>query len=185
VLEHYDPAERRALRTGDVLVFSDDSDEGHAVRAALRVAAPPSEVWEVLTGYERWPEFVPQLAALDVLSRQEDRVRLRHRVRVLGMDIHYGTVRTLDPVRGRIRTWLDPAQENDLASSRGHWRVVPLDDGRAALVEVRSRVDAGWWIPGLVQRMLVSRTLPRQLEALRDEIRRRSARVGDVAAGAP
>lgn len=177
VLGRYGAAERAALRRGEVVVAADRGDGGHAVRAALRVAAPPSRVWDVLTAYERWPEFVPRLAGLDILSREGDRVRLRHRVRVLGMDIRYGTVRTLDAREGRIRTWLDPAQENDLDRSRSRWRIVPLEKGDATLVEVRARVEAGWWIPGFVQRALVSETLPRQLEAFRSEIHRRGPHV--------
>jgi uncharacterized protein YndB with AHSA1/START domain len=170
VLARYDPEALSAMREGRVRTDGEPhEDGGRAVRAAMIVDAPPAEVWRHLTAYERWPEFVPRLRGLEVLRRREP-VRLRHHVAVVGMDVRYGTLRTLDPARGRIEARLDPAQDNALRTHRTRWQLLPLADGARTLVEVRSHLRTGWSLPGFLEEMLLRRTLPGQMRAFRDVI---------------
>jgi ribosome-associated toxin RatA of RatAB toxin-antitoxin module len=178
VLSRFDAAQLERLRRGDVLASSEaveGGSGGHGARGALVMRAPPSLVWEVLTDYASWPDFVPRLEGLEVLEETDGQARLRHRVRLLGMDIHYGTVRSLFPRRGRIEARLDPRQDNDLIAHESRWQLVPFDES-ATLVDFRVALRTGRWIPGFVEAELVRRTLPRHLEALRAEAERRASR---------
>lgn len=169
VLAHYDAEAMEALRAGEILTrwIQEDDAPGRTLRATMLVEARPERAWRILTDYARWPEIVPNLQSLEVLE-EEDPVRLRHHVRVIGMDIRYGTTRTLDPARGHIEARLDPTQENDLEANRTRWQLVPLDGGASTLVEVRARVRTGWMIPGFVEDMLLDGSLPRQLRSFRE-----------------
>eukprot|EP01018_Ginkgo_biloba_P039405 Gb_13138 [translate_table: standard] len=46
------------------------------VIATITVKAPPREVWNVLTAYERLSEFVPNLAISKIIFRENNKVRL-------------------------------------------------------------------------------------------------------------
>ncbi|MDX1649770.1 MAG: SRPBCC family protein [Myxococcota bacterium] len=182
VLAPYDEATREALRGGAIRTAWVEPDaDGRGVRAAMIVDAPPERVWSVLTAWERWPDFVPRLQELEVRSASEP-VRLRHRVQVVGMDVRYGTVRTLEPAAGRIEARLDPQQENDLETNRTVWQLVPLDDGARTFVEVQARLRTGWTLPGFVEEMLLDETLPDQMRAFRRAIVPPEQK-GDEAAG--
>lgn len=172
ILAPWDAGTLRALRDGEIRtswVDEGEGDDGRRLRAAMVVDAPPRRVWELLTAYARWPEVVPRLRGIEVRDAEEP-VRLRHHVRVLGMDVRYGTVRTTAPRAGRIEARLDPEQSNDLETNRTTWQLAPLDDGARTLVEVRARLRTGWTLPGFLEGMLLDRTLPAQMRAFRDAI---------------
>ena len=64
------PDEQQALQAGEVVMLG---SEGTYTVVSL-VPAPAAVVWDVLTNYERFPEFLPSVVASKVLERQDNRV---------------------------------------------------------------------------------------------------------------
>lgn len=61
----------------DVEVHAQRRDEGVEVRARAFVAVPAQLAWQVLTDYERLPEFIPGVTRSVVRERRGNRLRLK------------------------------------------------------------------------------------------------------------
>jgi len=120
------PDQQQALQAGEVVILG---GEGTYTVLSL-VPAPSSVVWEVLTSYERFPDFLPSVVASRILERRDDRVLVERkdsrkvgilpiRVKIVTENIEYPQDRieyrmvdgTLDEMNG---TWkLTPIQSAD------------------------------------------------------------------------
>lgn len=169
------------LRAGEVIVevVRKEESEGGArgsVRAAIAIDAPPERVWRVLTDFESWPDFLPDVTSVAVERQDDRRVRLRQEASVLWSTVAYTTLRRLEPARGRITWKLDPSRPHDIESVSGSCQLVPLEERRVTLMEYRSRMDVGRALPDFVEGWLVERSLPAELRAVRAEVERHRER---------
>jgi carbon monoxide dehydrogenase subunit G len=167
-----------ALEDGSALVAMPERQESeHDLSARSTgtslVRRPPSEVWAVLTDFERWPKFMPLLRETHVEKREGARAWVAQKFRVWFYPMRHTTVYQLEPGDGRLAWRLDPSAPHDLAASEGHWELIPVDGGAATLVRYEARMSAGRAVPGFLERMLRERSLGQMLEALRGEVLRR------------
>jgi polyketide cyclase/dehydrase/lipid transport protein len=174
----FSPADWAALEGGDVLRAVPEptpaSDPGSASSlAASLVERPPSEVWSVLTDFERWPEFMPLLRETKVERREGASLWVAQKYRVWLYPMRHTTVYRLDPDAGRLEWRLDTDEPHDIAASAGHWELVGVDGGRATLLRYEATVNAGRAVPGFLERMLRERSLGQMLDGLRREVLRR------------
>lgn len=168
-----------ALERGEVVVAREPPEPDDAFRAERNTAAgilarPCERVWQVLTDFESWPAFLPNMRQLRILERDESRVRLRNQLRFFGLDFSHSVVYTLAPAQGRIGWETDPRADNDIERIEGSWQLTPLAGGERCLVEYAVRVDLGRLIPGFVEERLVRVSLPDVIRNLRDEVERRA-----------
>ncbi|WP_204140358.1 SRPBCC family protein [Halomicronema sp. CCY15110] len=118
--------QQQALQAGEVVMLG---SEGTYTVVSL-VPAPSSVVWEVLTDYERFPDFLPSVVASRILEKRDNRVLVERkdsrkvgilpiRVKIVTENIEYPQDRieyrmvdgTLDEMNG---TWeLTPVQSAD------------------------------------------------------------------------
>lgn len=171
-LERISPEMWRALERGEVAVEHGRSgeEEARAARAWALLPHRAGAVWQVLTAFESWPNFLPNLRKTEVLRREGNRVWLRNRIRVLWLDLQSAPIYELHPEEGRITWRLDPNQQQDLERVEGVWQILPLEDRDACLVQYRILLDAGRGIPRPVEEMLTRRSLPDVLRGLAREI---------------
>lgn len=71
------PAQQQDLQQGQVLLLG---DEGEYTVVSL-VQASAEIVWNVLTNYEQFPEFLPSVVASRVLERRDNRVLVERKDR--------------------------------------------------------------------------------------------------------
>ncbi|HTO06107.1 MAG TPA: SRPBCC family protein [Myxococcota bacterium] len=174
----FSPDDWAALERGGALVATPEREASeHDLRArstgAALVPRPPSEVWAVLTDFERWPKFMPLLRETHVEKRDGARAWVAQKFRVWFYPMQHTTVYELEPGDGRLDWRLDPSLPHDLASSEGHWELVPADGGSATLVRYEARMSAGRAVPAFLERMLRERSLGQMLDALKSEVVRR------------
>ena len=81
------------------------------------IHAPTERVFGVIVDYQRYPEFLPELKAVTVLSR-EDGVALVHFEVELIMRVHY-TLRLVEDAPLSVQWTL--ADSKVLASNTGNW----------------------------------------------------------------
>ncbi|HTO69410.1 MAG TPA: SRPBCC family protein [Myxococcota bacterium] len=149
-----------------------DAGAVHSLAASL-VARPPSEVWSVLTDFERWPQFMPLLRETRVERREGDELWVAQKYRIWLYPLQHRTVYTLAADEGRLDWRLDTSTPHDIAASAGHWELVPVDGGRATLLRYDATMTAGRGVPAFLERMLRERSLAQMLDGLRREVLRR------------
>lgn len=174
-LERISPETWRALERGEVAVEADPVDgakgrKAEVARARALLPHPASAVWGVLTAFESWPRFLPNLEKTEVLRREGNRVWLRNQISVLWVDVQTAPIYELYPRQGRITWRLDPTREQELERVEGAWQITPLGSRDGCLVEYQALVDAGRGIPRFVEEMLTRRSLPDVLRNLRREV---------------
>jgi ribosome-associated toxin RatA of RatAB toxin-antitoxin module len=180
-LERISPQTWRALEAGEVVVESDPAEgenEPGAQVARARALFPhrASALWKVLTAFETWPRFLPNLRKTEVLRREGNRVWLRNQLQILWVDVQSAPIYVLQPRLGRITWRLDPTRAQDLERVEGAWQVVPLEGRDVCLVEYRVLVSVGRGVPRFVEEMLTRRSLPDVLRNLRREVDASTAR---------
>lgn len=135
---------------------------GRSVWAKVWIAAKPAAVFEVLTDYERFPEFMPLVQRVDVLERGPRHAVLRFKMRYLNwFDIEQTDRRTLHPYDRIDYVGVAGA----LREVRGDWRLAPERDGTRATYT--AQVDPGVPVPGPITGALVKRGLPGLLDGVR------------------
>jgi ribosome-associated toxin RatA of RatAB toxin-antitoxin module len=174
----FSPQDWSALQGGGVLHSTSQRSESRddlsaSSTAASLVPRPPSEVWAVLTDFERWPEFMPLLRETRVERRQGAKLWVAQKFRVLLYPMRHTTVYQLEPNAGRLDWRLDLEEPHDIAASEGHWELVAVDGGRATLVRYEAKMSAGRAVPEFLERMLRERSLAQMLDGLRSEVLRR------------
>jgi len=152
---------------------SAEDPEGASSNAASVVPRPPSEVWAVLTDFERWPQFMPLLRETRVERREGETLWVAQKFSVWLYPMRHTTVYDLHPGDGRLGWHLDTSAPHDIAASEGHWELVSVDGGSATLVRYEARMRAGRALPAFLERMLRERSLGQMLDGLRGEVLRR------------
>lgn len=147
------------------------TDDAFEVSARSEVAAAPALAWAVLTDYENFANFVPNLSLSRIVERQPLRIEqrgqfgilfFRREIRVtLEVDEHPHTRILFHAVSGDLRL-LDT--EVDVESA---------DTG--AVIRYRSRIIPDFWVPPLIGAPLVRSSMRRKLQAVAVEIERRAA----------
>ena len=128
---------------------------------SIEVAVSPEQFFEVVTDYESYPEFLPDMEGAEVLQRREETAEARFTLNLIKR-ISY----TLTLVENRPHevTWSlkdGPFKKND-----GSWTIEPVGDGRTRAT-YRVEVTVGVFLPGSIVNRLVGKTLPATLEAFK------------------
>jgi ribosome-associated toxin RatA of RatAB toxin-antitoxin module len=134
--------------------------------ASLLIEAPPEAVWRVITDFESWAVLFPGIGSVEVARLEDDRVRVHHHVKALGISVDFTTVSTLDPEAGLLAVALDPVAENDLVEQDSRWELIPNADRTRTLVRLRLYVVSGQPIPAAVERFFIKRSVEKTVEAV-------------------
>ena len=135
-------------------------------RRELEIAAPPEVVWDVLTGFEQWPTWNPEVKSMSIAGPVAPDTEFRWKA---GPGTIVSTIEQVDPpssIRWRGRTLSIKAIHD--------WRFEPRDGG--------THVETHETFSGVLARVLrgsLQKTLDRSLEeglqALKREAERRAA----------
>jgi hypothetical protein len=161
--------DRAALRAGEVLVEAQRSNRALTVRVrvATYVAAPPADIWDVLTACEIAPEYVPNVQSCRSLETLDGgRAEL--------------FVQTVKPAfflprfEHVFRLDYEPYERIDVSRvsgpiehMEGSWWLIEEEAGRVLLV-YELAVDPGIPVPRFIVRATLKRDLPRIVTAVRE-----------------
>lgn len=144
------------------------------VRARAALAAPVELVWQVISDYERLPQFVPGIARSVVLARSGDRVLVEQsgeaRFLVFSVPIE---------VRLEVLEWppewiASRAVAGNLKSMSGRYEIHP-DPGGGVLLRYFGVMEPEFDLPPLVGAAILRAMAEEQFAAMVREIRRRAA----------
>ena len=169
-------ASAQAADAGAVSIVAARDGEAIDIRASALVSADAGTPWRVLTDYDHYPDFVPDLQVSRIVARNGAVVTVEQSgAAVLGLfklplDITFG-IQEMPP---RVLVSRVVAGSLRQLTSRYALRSVP---GGARLDYV-GRVVPGFEFLGRFEQTVVEQNVGRQFQALADEIERRGAKVG-------
>ncbi len=110
------------------------------------IKASPDEVWKVLTDYNHYTRFLPNLANLEIVRRSGKDAVLAYELEVPGSNIEYTLVHHHTP-RRRIDIRLAD-DEGDIQTGAWRWELIPSAAGKSTIVvyTLYSDVRESSWI---------------------------------------
>lgn len=170
--------EWKRLQRGKIVTVKEEearTDESLAGRVFAYgvIPFPPQTVWNVLSDYDNWDQFLPKTEDVYVTAVSGDRLWLYHHIKVMWKDIVYTTIYEFEPRVGKASWVLEKDMEHDIADTEGFWEMVPVNKGKFTLVTYHAKVETGLPVPGFVEDFLTKKSLPQIVEGLRDEVEKR------------
>lgn len=135
IAERLDPNALLPLLQRGVLSLVESKADGRLKQATVigLVKANPERVWEVLTGYEQFVRFMPNLAELEVISRRGDEVVVAYELEVPGSNLEYSLRHLHHASHRRIDIELAD-DEGDITTGAWRWELLPLAGGSQTLL---------------------------------------------------
>lgn len=122
------------------------------------INAPLARVYAIITDYECYPEFLPEMTAVSVLSRHDNVVVARFDLELMMMRFSYTLRLQEDPP---ALTW-SLEEGKMMVANNGAWQLVAEGDTTRATYALD--VELKGLIPRSVRDRLVGTTLPQTLE---------------------
>lgn len=147
-----------------------DTQRLYEVSANAVVKASPAAVWKTLTTYERMTEFVPDLSACRVLSRNGNEVVIEQQgmARFLFMSnpIHL-VVRAMEKPMTSIDIDLI---SGDMRHYEARWTLTPLPETGGTRILFSSRLIPGFYVPGMLGTTMIKGDIERMMAAVMERI---------------
>ncbi|MCA9540713.1 MAG: SRPBCC family protein [Myxococcales bacterium] len=140
------------------------------VEMSIDVDVTPTQFYQLITDFERYPGFVPQQTGAKVVTRSGETWRVAFELTV-ARKLHYHLDLKGDP--GRSLDW-ELVEGDMMTANRGGWTLEPLNDGNATRATYRMSVELRGFVPRSVTKNLVTLTLPATLKAFKAEAERRA-----------
>jgi len=136
----------------------------------VEIDASPQACFDVLTDFERLPEWQGAVRDVEVLERDaEGRAAV----------VEYVVDARLKTVRYRLRQIYDEPRRlaseylgGDFRDFCGEWRFEPLGDGARTRAELDLRIDPGRFVPGIVRKAISDAVIRRALGDLKAHFER-------------
>lgn len=140
------------------------------IRANAALQADAATAWHVITDYERYADFIPDLASSRIVERDGARVVVEQRG-----DAWIGPVRLPMHERFEIRETAplhieSRATAGTLHSLASRWTITPAGSG--SRLDYVGVVEPGYAFAGPLEQYLVERNIARQFDALVTRIER-------------
>ncbi|KAL5210491.1 hypothetical protein ABZP36_006114 [Zizania latifolia] len=150
------------------------------VFASITVNAPVRDVWDILTAYEKLPEFVPNLAISRIILRDNNKVRMLQEgcKGLLYMVLH---ARVVMDLREKLEREISFEQvEGDFYSFKGKWQLEQLGDQHTLLkYMVETKMHKDTFLSESILEEVIYEDLPSNLCAIHDYIENAESESGN------
>jgi ribosome-associated toxin RatA of RatAB toxin-antitoxin module len=168
----------RAIAATETTVETQRHGNAIEISARAEINASPETVWQVLTDYDHYTDFIPGLTVSRVLKRDQGSVVVEQKGEARFLVFSLPLEERLAVTEVPFRSVRSQATEGTLREMNGRYDLEPFSDGvRLTYVGRLVLAEEG---PSFVDLIAVRLNVTRQFEALVREIDRRSA----AAAGA-
>lgn len=141
-----------------------------ATQRSIEIDASPGDTLAVLTDFEAYPNFLPDLQAVEVIRAAPGDWEVRFSLRLIRPLVY--TLRLMAPDPLSLQWSL---VEGAFKANDGSWTLEPLDGGARTRATYTIDVGMGLYVPGNIVRSLSERSLPDTLSRFKAEIERRAA----------
>lgn len=158
----------------DVLVLRNrTSDQAFfEVRASGFARATPERVWQVLTDYERQPDYVPNLTAARIVSRNGPELVLEQDGQG-GFFLFKRAIRLTVRVSERQPSGIDVALvSGDMKRYSARWLLTPAEQSgtRGTRIDYSGLIEPDFFVPPLLGNAIVRADIRKMLEAVITEL---------------
>lgn len=164
------------LAEGTVTQLYRQPDGNVVVRCSVVVDAPPSEVWAVVSGYEKHKEFLPYVSKVEATRQADGQLRIEGiaHSRIWGdWPFESTVVESKSPEMGEYSALWDEAKTGPFSVNRGGWTLAPNGaNTNQTLLTFTLQVELNDY-PNFIVRNIVMDRLHSILKAMRDETHRR------------
>jgi ribosome-associated toxin RatA of RatAB toxin-antitoxin module len=126
------------------------------------INAPVEKVYDVITQYERYPEFLPEVKEVRVANRQGSTLELHYKVDVV-KTVRYSIRVTEERPRRMAWSFIEGEVMRD---NKGSWLLEPEGEGKTRAT-YNVEMALGLLVPKAVVNALVDTSLPKMLEAFK------------------
>jgi len=124
----------KLLQEGEILIIKENEQGGRFkfITAGILINASPDVVWNTITDYGHYPEFVPDCEKVSVSPGEAADILLTDITVAFKFSILKYRVRyTLRQVHRKDKLRIDwTLKEGDLAEAVGAWELIPLEEGK-------------------------------------------------------
>jgi ribosome-associated toxin RatA of RatAB toxin-antitoxin module len=161
-VSHAQAAQVQARRDGEAVL----------VDAVADVPGDPRIAWDVLTAYERYPEFVPDLQESRIVSRGPNTASVAQRGTAGWLFYRIPLAVNLTVTEQPYERVRSVATGGDFLEFSGSYRLLP--SSRGVRVEYSGRMVPAFWLPPVIGLPALRAMVTRQFNGLMGEIERRS-----------
>ncbi|MCY1022150.1 MULTISPECIES: type II toxin-antitoxin system RatA family toxin [Pyxidicoccus] len=126
------------------------------------INAPVEKVFDVITQYDRYPEFLPEVKEVRAANRQGNTLELHYKVDVV-KTIRYSIRVTEERPRRMAWSFIEGEMMKD---NKGSWVLEPEGEGKTRAT-YNVEMALGLLVPKAVVNALVDTSLPKMLEAFK------------------
>lgn len=127
--------------------------------ASIDIEAPAKVVYNVVSDFESYPDFLPETREVEVLSRTTKKARASYKIKVI-KSILYTLDYNLTPGKKISWTFVDG---NLFKDCKGSWTFKETKKG-LTLATYTIDIEFGLFVPKTITDMLVGRNLPTMME---------------------
>ncbi len=135
----------KLLREGEILIIKESQPGGRFkfVTAGVLINAAPTQVWNTITDYNHYPEFVPDCEKVSIAPGDAKNIlfikfTVAFKFSILKYHLNYTLREVYQMNKWRI-DWT--RKEGDLAEAIGAWELIPLEGGKKTAVFYSSYSD--------------------------------------------
>jgi hypothetical protein len=143
------------------------------IHASAVLNADVATAWRVLTGYERYAEFIPHLRASRVVARDGATIMVEQSGDAAVWLFKVPVRVTFEIIESPPNALRSRAVAGSLPALTSSYVLVPAGSG--VRLDYEGRIVPGFELLGPIEKMAVERNIAGQFRALADEIERRSA----------
>jgi ribosome-associated toxin RatA of RatAB toxin-antitoxin module len=153
--------------------------EMRVVEHTREIEAPARVLYEVVTDYERYPDWLPEFRSARILRKEGNETDVEFVFAVPIKQIRYSIRVQHDPEKLETRWHFLSGEIID--DTEGGWRFEPLGENRTRIyyrVGVSINVPVSKGIVNRVASLLTETTIPRMFSELHKQAKKRLARAG-------
>lgn len=132
-----------------------------SVERNIKVNVPVEKFFAVITDYESYPEFLPEVEEVKILDKKGNRKTVYFKVKYL-KTVEY----TLDMVEEKNKEVRWKLKEGDFKKNEGMWKLKKEGSGTDATYSVD--IEFSFPVPGFILKKLISVSLPQMLNRFKE-----------------
>jgi ribosome-associated toxin RatA of RatAB toxin-antitoxin module len=133
--------------------------------STLRMNATPAKVMAVLSDFESYTDFLPEIRGVDVLSREDMVSTVRFDLQLL-MKVSYTLVLTQE---GETSLEWDLSESKLIKKNTGYWKLKANDDGSTD-VTYGIDLELAGKLPASVNQRMAGQALPETLARFKERV---------------
>jgi coenzyme Q-binding protein COQ10 len=141
-----------------------------AARHDTLIDASPDQVMAVITDFESYPKFLPEMETARIIKRDGDVWDVAFSVRIVRSFSYTLQLRRVSPTQLKWHL-----VEGAFKVNEGGWNLDEVDDGARTKAVYTIDLQLGMFVPGNILRSLVERSLPDTVSRFKGETERRVA----------